>query len=69
MKLILRDEINMKYDFERIEKKWQAKWEESKPYAAVMDKGVLQQYATPDEITANPANAYVERLVQRANEK
>ncbi|MDO4983960.1 MAG: leucine--tRNA ligase, partial [Eubacteriales bacterium] len=28
----------MKYDFERIEKKWQAKWEESKPYAAVMDK-------------------------------
>ena len=35
----------------------------------VMDKGVLQQYATPDEITANPANAYVERLVQRANEK
>ncbi len=25
----------MKYDFEAIEKKWQEKWEESKPYAAV----------------------------------
>ena len=25
----------MKYDFAAIEKKWQAKWEESKPYAAV----------------------------------
>ena len=25
----------MKYDFEAIEKKWQARWEESKPYAAV----------------------------------
>ncbi|MDO4846097.1 MAG: class I tRNA ligase family protein, partial [Oscillospiraceae bacterium] len=25
----------MKYDFTSIEKKWQAKWEESKPYAAV----------------------------------
>ena len=25
----------MKYDFTAIEKKWQAKWEESKPYAAV----------------------------------
>lgn len=25
----------MKYDFDRIEKKWQAKWEECKPYAAV----------------------------------
>ena len=25
----------MKYDFAEIEKKWQAKWEESKPYAAV----------------------------------
>ena len=24
----------MKYDFDRIEKKWQAKWEETKPYAA-----------------------------------
>ena len=24
----------MKYDFARIEKKWQAKWEETKPYAA-----------------------------------
>ena len=28
----------MKYDFERIEKKWQAKWEEVKPYAATMDE-------------------------------
>ena len=25
----------MKYDFAAIEKKWQAKWEETKPYAAV----------------------------------
>ena len=25
----------MKYDFAAIEKKWQDKWEESKPYAAV----------------------------------
>ena len=27
----------MRYDFENIEKKWQAKWEEKKPYAATMD--------------------------------
>ena len=27
----------MRYDFENIEKKWQAKWEEVKPYAATMD--------------------------------
>lgn len=25
----------MKYDFTAIEKKWQARWEETKPYAAV----------------------------------
>ena len=25
----------MKYDFAAIEKKWQDKWEESKPYAAI----------------------------------
>ena len=25
----------MKYDFAAIEKKWQAKWEQEKPYAAV----------------------------------
>ena len=25
----------MKYDFQAIEKKWQARWEEEKPFAAV----------------------------------
>ena len=27
----------MRYDFAAIEKKWQDRWEESKPYAAVTD--------------------------------
>ena len=25
----------MKYDFQAIEKKWQARWEEEKPFAAI----------------------------------
>ena len=28
-------ELVMKYDFAAIEKKWQEKWEQEKPYAAV----------------------------------
>ena len=29
----------MKYDFAAIEKKWQEKWEQTKPYAAVTGDG------------------------------
>ncbi|MDO4982539.1 MAG: ABC transporter ATP-binding protein [Eubacteriales bacterium] len=34
----------------------------------VMDKGVLQQYGTPEEILSSPANEYVEKLARRAGE-
>ena len=31
----IKGENDMKYDFAAIEKKWQKRWEETKPYAAV----------------------------------
>ena len=34
----------MRYDFENIEKKWQAKWEETKPYAATEDSSKPKFY-------------------------
>ncbi len=34
---------------------------------AVMDGGVLQQYATPDELLSTPATAYVEKLIEPAH--
>lgn len=34
---------------------------------AVMDTGVLQQYASPDEMIAHPATPYVERLLEGRN--
>ena len=33
----IQKEKVMKYDFAAIEKKWQDRWEESKPYTAVTD--------------------------------
>ena len=34
----------MKYDFAAIEKKWQEKWEQTKPYAAVTGDGKPKFY-------------------------
>ena len=38
----------MKYDFSAIEKKWQDRWEESKPYAAETGRGPFTYLSTID---------------------
>ena len=48
----------MKYDFAAIEKKWQEKWEQTKPYAAVTGDNkaqVLRPYRVPVPLGRGPA--------------
>jgi osmoprotectant transport system ATP-binding protein len=33
----------------------------------IMDAGIVQQYATPEEIRENPATEYVEAIISRTS--